>query len=131
MEIWKNGLQNASLHISNISLLECLYLLNREYRDAGDRLILERYEKVIPTISKSHIVKVVNSLEKPGVIRQANILRSAGHTDYLDCLIFGTANDNCDVIVTRDKELRSTVSKIPEFGNLHLLNWFEFVDEFL
>jgi len=130
-EIWKNGIKGTSLHISNISLLECLYLLNREYRDTGNEQILERYEKIIPTISKSRIVSIINSLEQPEIINHANVLRATGHTDYLDCLIFGTANENCDIIVTRERELRSIISGLAEFSNLHLLNWFEFVEEFL
>jgi len=128
--VWKNGLHNTNLWLSNISLLESLYLLNREYRVHEDISGLKRYKMVIPTIMNSENISIADSLTQPSIIAYANKIRSAGHHDYLDCLIFGTAAFDFDIIVTRESEIINLITQNKLMNETEILNWFAFVDRF-
>jgi hypothetical protein len=54
--IWKYGIDGYKLVLPTVCLLEVGYKLNKEYRERGDKHILERCPTVLPTVTRSSVV---------------------------------------------------------------------------
>jgi len=128
--VWKEGVEGADISISNISLLETLYLLNREFRVKRTTSGLDRYKMVIPTITNAQHIRIIDSIPHPSIISKANEIRFAGHPDYLDCLILGTSALGMDIIVSRDTARLEILEEHALFPKIEMLKWPEFISRF-
>lgn len=128
-EFFKNGRKEDKIFLSESSLLEVLYKLNREYRKQKKKVILDRYPLVFPSILNFEFLTLVNSILDPQIIENANVLRRSGHTDFLDCIIAGTALKLGSTLVTEDRELISKLKQVEEFESLKTSSWKNYWQE--
>ena len=122
-EFFKEGYRGDKIYLSECSLLEVLYKLNREYRKQGKSSILDRYTLVVPSVLNFDFLTLVNSKLDSQIIENANVLRRSGHADFLDCIIAGTALKLGSTLVTEDKELINKLKQVEEFTSLKTLSW--------
>ncbi len=122
-EFFKNGRKEDKIFLSESSLLEVLNKLNQEYRKQGRMSILDRYPLVLPTLLNFDFLTLVNSKLDSLIIENANILRRFGHSDFLDCIIAGTALKLDATLVTEDRELISKLNQVAEYAELKTLSW--------
>ncbi|MHA2252678.1 MAG: PIN domain-containing protein [Candidatus Kariarchaeaceae archaeon] len=103
--LWSKGIENASLILSDISLLETLFKLQSDYRKKKEKMILQRYTQVLPTLLDNDYLTIYNTKLHMGAVDYANEIRDLGHGDYLDCLIAGTAMNLNGTFITEDNVL--------------------------
>ncbi|MHA1652134.1 MAG: PIN domain-containing protein [Candidatus Helarchaeota archaeon] len=121
-EIWKNGIKGYNVYLPSICLIETSFRLFSEYRKKNDFSILERYHLILPTVLNSPI-KIFNSELNPKASLIASIIRDAGHSDFMDCWIAGTAATLQGILVTEDKELGKVLKTIPETKSVIVWSW--------
>lgn len=121
--LWTQGVENANIFISDISLLEVLYKLQSDYRKKKEISILHRYTQVLPTLLDIDFLTIFNTKLYVGAVDYANEIRAHGHNDYLDCLIAGTAMHLNGIFITEDvpliKLLKSKFKENIQTQNLH------------
>lgn len=125
-EIWKNGLPNNEFFISSISLIEVMYKLNREYRYKKDPNILKKYELMLPTITTSTRVNLIDSHINSLINSYTIKIRHLGHTDLMDCWILGSAIVYDCIFVTEEIELKKLIKSEKEFNSVEFWNWNKF-----
>lgn len=113
--------------IPNTCLLEVMHYLNREHRNTNDESILERYSLIIPTITNSKYVQIVNPLEDQKIMEIGNKLRFEGHSDLLDCWIAATAIHLNGIFLTVDKELAMRIKSLDEFKSTKIWSWKDYL----
>lgn len=63
------------------------------------------------------------------IIEYANVLRRSGYTDFVDCIIAGTALKLGSTLVTEDRELISKLKQVEEFESLKTSSWKNYWQE--
>ena len=122
--LWTQGVENAKIIISDISLLEVMYKLQSDYRKKKEKSILQRYTQVLPTLLDIDFLSIYNTKLYVGAVDYANEIRTHGHNDYLDCLIAGTAMNLNAIFITEDETLNKIVKdKFKE--NIEIKNFKE------
>ena len=126
-ELWTKGLKGYKIYLPSICLLEVLFKLTAEYRKSNDLMILNRYTATLPSILSFKPLNIFNPLQNPEASRIAITLRHAGHNDLMDCLIAATAMVLKGFFLTEDKELSNVLRLIPEYKDISILSWKEFI----
>jgi predicted nucleic acid-binding protein len=120
---WKHGIDGYKLVLPTVCLLEVGYKLNKEYRERGDKQILDRYPTVLPTVTRSNVVRMHDPHLDPVASSAAMEIRAAGHPDLLDCWIAGSAIALEGTLVTEDDTLKDVIRSIPAFAKVVILSW--------
>ena len=120
--LWKNGLRGYNVYLPSTCLIETMFKLVSEYRTKKDFSILERYHLILPTVLNSPI-KIFNSELNPKASLIASIIRDAGHLDFMDCWIAGTAAILRGILLTEDKKLDEVLASIPETKFILVWSW--------
>ncbi|MHA1257200.1 MAG: PIN domain-containing protein [Promethearchaeota archaeon] len=126
-QLWSNGLKGYDLYIPSICLMEVMFKLNGEYRKNKDAGILNRYSIALPSIISSKSVQLINPLLNPETNRIATILRHAGHTDLMDCLIAASAASLKGIFLSEDLELSKIMKVIPETKDVPFWSWKDLI----
>ena len=124
--MWENGLSGIEILLPDICLLEVLYKLNGEYRKKNDLEILERYTITLPSIKHSQTVKIVDTYKDENITILANKIRTAGHTDFFDCLIGASAINLEGILITEDQPLKDKIRLIYDDKENKMFSWKEF-----
>lgn len=124
-QVWKNEVKGYDVYLPSICLVESIFKLLNEYKKTNDFSILDRYQKILPTVLNLPL-KIFNCELNPKASMVASIIRHSGHSDFMDCWIAGTAIALNGVFLSEDFELKTTLSKIPETKNLIIYSWNDF-----
>jgi len=126
-ELWTNGLKGYKIYLPSICLLEVLFKLTGEYRKSDNITVLNRYTVTLPSILSFKPINIFNPLQNPEASRIAITIRHAGHKDLIDCLIAATAMVMKGFFLTEDNELCNVLKLIPEYKDISILSWKEFI----
>lgn len=125
--LWKEGLSGYNLHICSASLIESMYMLNRQYKKQNNEEILGIYPLVLPSITSSNTVELIDNFVNPEISKLTNQIRIFGHKDLMDCWIAATANSLNAVFLTEDAPLTKVLKSIPDFKSLEIWTWKQFI----
>ncbi|MFV2016667.1 MAG: hypothetical protein ACC656_14650 [Candidatus Heimdallarchaeota archaeon] len=89
---------------------------------------MERYSLIIPTITSSKYVQIVNPLEDQKIMEIGNKLQLEGHSDLLDCWIAATAIHLNGIFLTVEKELVKRIKSIDEFKSTEIWSWKDYIN---
>lgn len=129
-KMWKEGLDGFYIYLPSPCLIEVMFKLINEYKKQKNFEIINRYPLVLPSITKSEIIQIINPIIDPIASTIAIKLRHAGHSDLMDCWIGASAAKLNGILLTEDKELRDSLSSIPETKGVVVWFWKNFIDEF-
>lgn len=124
-QVWKNEIKGYEVYLPSICLIETVYKLLNVYKKKNDFSILDRYQKILPTLLNLPI-NIFNCELNPKVSMIASIIRHSGHLDFMDCWIAATAVALDGVFLSEDSELKNILTKIPETKNLAVSSWDNF-----
>lgn len=124
--IWAQGIPEYTFFLSSISLIEVMYKLNREFRLKQEPSILGRYDTILPTITSCDHVTLIHSHTDPFVTANFLKIRTLGHTDLMDCWIFGSAVTHNCIFLTEDTTLRRLIRDNPLLKATTFWNWDDF-----
>ena len=85
-QVWMNNIKGYDVYLPSICLIETMYKLLNEYKKTYDFEILDRYQKILPTVINSPI-NIFNCELNPKSSMIASIIRHSGHPDIMDCWI--------------------------------------------
>ena len=124
-KIWKNEIKGYNVYLPSICLIEVMYKLLNEYKKTNDYTILDRYQKILPTLINFPI-NIFNCELNPKASMIASIIRHSGHPDFMDCWIASTAVVLNGVLLSEDSDLKEALKKIPETKDLAVFSWKDF-----
>jgi predicted nucleic acid-binding protein len=124
--LWKNEVKGFKVYLPSVCLIETLYKLISEYKKEKEYNIIDRYQKILPTIIDLPI-KVYNCELNPKASMIATLIRHNGHKDIMDCWIAGTASALKGILLTEDRELKSKLKQISATKNLIVWNWNKYL----
>jgi len=124
-KVWKNKIKGFEVVLPSICLIETMFKLLNEYKKTNDYSILERYQKILPTVLNFPI-NILNCELNPKASMIASIIRHSGHPDYLDCWIAATAVALGGVFLSEDADLKKILKTIPETKDLIVWSWNDF-----
>ena len=124
-QVWKNEIKGYEVYLPSICLIETVYKLLNVYKKKNDFSILDRYQKILPTLLNLPI-NIFNCKLNPKVSMIASIIRHSGHLDFMDCWIAATAVALNGVFLSEDIELKNILKKIPETKDLVVSSWDDF-----
>ena len=125
--LWKSGLKDHDLYLSKASLVESMYMLNREYRHLKEDTILGRFPLVLPAITYSINVELIDNFISTDISNFTNEIRFAGHKDLMDCWIAATAKSIEAIFLTEDKDLVKILKTITAFKSLKIWSWKDLI----
>ena len=128
--LWKNGINEYNIYLPSVCLIETVFKLLNEYRKKKDFHILERYQRILPTVLNSP-VNLFNPELNPKASLIASIIRHSGHLDFMDCWISGSAVALDGILLTEDKELEKVLRTIPETKAIIISSWNELFTKIL
>ena len=123
--VWKNEIEGHLVYLPSICLIETMFKLLNVYKKTNDSSILDRYQKILPTLLNSPI-NIFNCELNPKASMIASIIRHSGHPDFMDCWIAATAAALNGVFLSEDIEFKNILKKIPETKDLIVFSWNEF-----
>jgi len=124
-QIWKNKIKGYDVYLPSICLIETVFKLLNVYKKLKDFNILDRYQKILPTLL-SFPINIFNCELNPKATKIASIIRHSGHYDFMDCWIAATAVVLDGVLLSEDIELKNILKKIPETKNIFVSSWEDF-----
>ena len=124
-QVWKNEIKGYNAYLPSICLIETNFKLLNEYKKTNDFSILDRYQKILPTLLNLPI-NIFNCELNPKASMIASLIRHSGHHDFMDCWIAATAVALNGVFLSEDIELKNILKKIPETKNLKVTSWDDF-----
>ena len=124
-QVWKNKIKGYDVYLPSICLIEAIFKLLNEYKKTNDFSILDRYQKILPTVLNLPIT-IFNCELNPKASKIASIIRHSGHSDFMDCWIAATAVVLDGVFLSEDLELKNILKKIPETKDLIIWSWDNF-----
>ncbi len=127
--IWKNQLESYKIYLPSVCLIESMFKLLNEYKKNNDFNTLNRYQMILPTVLNLP-VQFFNCELNPKASMIASIIRHAGHSDFMDCWIAGTAVALEGILLSEDTELALVLKKIPETKNLTIWSWADLIKEY-
>ncbi len=101
---------------------------HRLYTKESQPDYLERANKALLAFGKGSYFSVHNSWSIPNASYWADVLLKAGHKDYMDCWIAGTAKVLNLSFVTEDQPLVDTINKIPEWDDETIFSFEDLVE---
>jgi predicted nucleic acid-binding protein len=128
-QVWMNNVEGYNVFLPSICLIETMYKLLNEYKKVHDFEILDRYQKILPTVINSPI-NIFNCELNPKASMIASIIRHSGHPDIMDCWISGTALALNGVLLSEDLDLKKKLKDIPETKDILVSSWLEFKAHF-
>lgn len=135
MELFHKQLKKAvdlfprKLMITNTSIIELQYKVLREYKKTRNEELLDRMTLAVPLLTQSEEFQLINPSENSNILQFANEILKAGHKDYMDCQIFGTAKYFNTPIVSEDDDIKEIIKLIPGWENFQILNWRQFIEK--
>jgi len=124
-QVWKNEIKGYVVYLPSICLIETIFKLLNVYKKTNDFSVLDRYQKILPTLLNCPI-NIFNCELNPKASRIASIIRHFGHPDFMDCWIAATAVALNGVFLSEDLELKNILKKIPETKDLVVSSWDDF-----
>lgn len=124
-QVWKNEIKGYAVYLPSICLIETIFKLINVYKKTNDFSILDRYQKILPTLLNLPI-NIFNCELNPKASMVASIIRHSGHPDFMDCWIAATAVALNGVFLSEDIELKHILKKIPETKDLLVTSWDDF-----
>ena len=124
-QVWKNEIKGYVVYLPSICLIETIFKLLNVYKKTNDFSVLDRYQKILPTLLNLPI-NIFNCELNPKVSMIASIIRHSGHPDFMDCWIAATAVALNGVFLSEDIELKNILKKIPETKDLVVSSWDDF-----
>lgn len=124
-QVWKNEIKGYDVFLPSICLIETTFKLLNVYKKNQDYSILDRYQKILPTLLNLPI-NIFNCELNPKASKIASIIRHSGHSDFMDCWIAATAVVLDGVFLSEDLELKNILKKIPETKDLIIWSWDNF-----
>lgn len=128
--LWNNEVKGFKVYLPSVCLIETMYKLISEYKKQKKYNIIDRYQKILPTIIDLPI-EVYNCEINPKASMVATQIRHNGHKDIMDCWIAGTASALKGILLTEDKELKSKLKQISETKNVIIWNWNDYLKQIL
>ena len=128
-QVWMNNVKGYNVYLPSICLIETMYKLLNEYKKTCDFEILDRYQKILPTIINSQI-NIFNCELNPKASMIASIIRHSGHPDIMDCWISATALALNGELLSEDVDLKKKLKEIPETKDIVVSSWLEFKTHF-
>lgn len=116
-------------YLSQPTILELKWLSLREYRTKSNVEILETTNSAIQSLIYNNDFSIINPWKSSEILSFADKVRMTGHTDYVDCLILGTAKFKNVTLISEDHEFKKIIETLE--WNLDLLNWQEFTSKVL
>jgi len=123
--IWKNEIEGYHVYLPSICLIETMFKLLNVYKKTNDFNVLDRYQKILPTLI-GFPINIFNCELNPKASMIASIIRHSGHIDFMDCWIAATAAALNGILLSEDIELKNILKKIPETKNLLVIPWNDF-----
>lgn len=123
--VWKNEIEGFLVYLPSICLIETMFKLLNVYKKTNDFNVLDRYQKILPTLLNFPI-NIFNCELNPKASMIASIIRHSGHPDFMDCWIAATAAALNGIFLSEDIELKNILKKIPETKELSVSSWNEF-----
>lgn len=127
-DLWSKKIRNYSIILPSVCLIETWYKLHREYRKSQDPEILQRYPTILPTVTKNLYIKIYHPFLDTLTAETAMELRTAGHTDMMDCWIASTAWRHQGILITEDEPLKENLRIVEKTKTMQFWNWQEFVE---
>lgn len=124
-QVWKNEIKGYVVYLPSICLIETIFKLLNVYKKTNDFSVLDRYQKILPTLLNLPI-NIFNCELNPKASMIASIIRHFGHPDFMDCWIAATAVALNGVFLSEDIELKNILKKIPETKDLVVSSWDDF-----
>ncbi|MEE9378016.1 MAG: PIN domain-containing protein [Candidatus Lokiarchaeia archaeon] len=124
-QVWKNEIKGYVVYLPSLCLIETIFKLLNVYKKTNDFSVLDRYQKILPTLLNLPI-NIFNCELNPKASMIASIIRHFGHTDFMDCWIAATAVALNGVFLSEDIELKNILKKIPETKDLVVSSWDDF-----
>ena len=124
-QVWKNEIKGYVVYLPSICLIEIIFKLLNVYKKTNDFSVLDRYQKILPTLLNLPI-NIFNCELNPKASMIASIIRHSGHPDFMDCWIAATAVALNGVFLSEDIELKNILKKIPETKDLVVSSWDDF-----
>ncbi|MGV9171654.1 MAG: type II toxin-antitoxin system VapC family toxin [Promethearchaeia archaeon] len=121
-DIWKNKIEGYQVYLPSVCLVESMVKLLSEYKKNNSFNILNRYQKILPTILDLPL-ELFLCESHPSASMFATTIRHAGHPDIMDCWIAGTAAALDGILLTEDKDLKSILKEIPETKEIVTWSW--------
>lgn len=115
--VWKNEIEGFLVYLPSICLIETMFKLLNVYKKTNDFNVLDRYQKILPTLLNFPI-NIFNCELNPKASMIASIIRHSGHPDFMDCWIAATAAALNGIFLSEDIELKNILKKIPETKEL-------------
>ncbi|MBA7646065.1 hypothetical protein ES703_53826 [subsurface metagenome] len=124
-QVWKNEIKDYVVYLPSICLIETIFKLLNVYKKTNDFSVLDRYQKILPTLLNLPI-NIFNCELNSKASMIASIIRHFGHPDFMDCWIAATAVALNGVFLSEDIELKNILKKIPETKDLVVSSWDDF-----
>lgn len=112
--LFERGHADYALKLPSVCLIETTWKLLHEYRKQQDESILRRYEVTLPTFKALAHLEIVHPVLLSKACQIAASLYCAGHRDYMDCWIAGTAYALDCTLLTEDDHLTTLISALGE-----------------
>ena len=119
----------SSIKISSCSLIESKWKAIRLSEKEKNNLYLERANKALLAFGAGNYFSILNSWFIPDASSYADEILKAGHKDYMDCWIAGTAKALNLKLVSQEKELSEVIESLSQWSNFHIYKWGEFIQE--
>lgn len=123
--VWKNEIEGYLVYLPSTCLIETMFKLLNVYKKTNDYTVLDRYQKILPTLLNFPI-NIFNCELNPKASMLASIIRHSGHPDFMDCWIAATAAVLNGIFLSEDIELKNILKNIPETKDLSVSSWNEF-----
>ncbi|MFW9988380.1 MAG: PIN domain-containing protein [Candidatus Odinarchaeota archaeon] len=124
-KVWRNEIKGYNIYVPSVCLIETIFKLLNIYKKTNDFSVLDRYQKILPTLLSLPIT-IFNCELNPKASMIASIIRHYGHPDFMDCWIAASAVALNGVFLSEDSELKNMLKNIPETKDLIVCSWDEF-----
>jgi predicted nucleic-acid-binding protein len=127
--IWAEGHPNFQIIIPSVGFIEVMYKFNSQYRSELEAKNFNYITESLPTILQSPHISIFPAETNLLATEMAIKIRTAGHSDVMDCYIAGTAFAVDGIYLTEEKTIQKVLKTIPEFNIDRIWNWSRFMQE--
>ena len=120
-----------SITISSCSLIEGKWKAISLSKKENNPLYLDRANKALLAFGAGKYFSIINSWFVPDASSYADEILKAGHKDYMDCWIAGTAKALNFNMVSQETALPEVIESLSHWNNFYIFKWDEFVEEIM
>ena len=117
--------------ISSCSLIEGKWKAISLSKKEKNLLYLERANKALLAFGAGNYFSIINSWFIPDASFYADEILKAGHNDYMDCWIAGTAKALNLKMVSQETVLPEVIESLSQWNDFHIYKWDEFIQEIM